>query len=133
MRLVYDDQEGLAAFVSEQIGAQIVPPFTAMGWEQGGRLTGAAVFNCYTGPDIEMTVAGRAAVTRQAMRDIATYVFERLKVERVSIRTRASRQDVVDQAKRIGFSPEGYHPKLFGSDDGVSLGMTRDACRWLET
>lgn len=132
MKLVTEDQQALAAFVSARIGAQIVPPFSALGWEINGQLAGAAVLNCFTGPDIEMTVAGRAAVTREAMRDIARYVFGQLKVERVSIRTRASRADVIDQAKRIGFSPEGYHPKLFGDDDGVSLGMTRDACRWME-
>ena len=131
MRLVTDDQAALAAYVSAQIGAEIVAPFTALGWESAGKLAGVAVFNCFTGPDIEMTIAGRAAVTREAMRTIADYVFRQLKVERVSIRTRASRKDVVDQAIRIGFSPEGYHPKLFGDDDGVSLGMTRDACRWL--
>ncbi len=132
MRLVADDPARLAGYVSNAVGAEIVGPFTALGWEVDGALAGAAVFNCFTGPDIEMTIAGRAAVTRQAMRTIADYVFRQLGVQRVSIRTRASRADVVDQAKRIGFSPEGYHPKLFGDDDGVSLGMTRDACRWLE-
>lgn len=132
MKLVVGDDVRVGAWLSNLVGATIVPPFTALGWEQRGTLTGAAVFNCWTGPDIEMTIAGRAAVTREAMRTIADYVFRQLGVARVSIRTRAGRKDVIDQAIRIGFSPEGYHPKLFGDDDGVSLGMTRAACRWLE-
>lgn len=123
----------VASWVADRVGGGgFVPPFTALGWEASGKIVGGVVFNCFTEHDIELTIAGRGAVTRQALRDIATYVFLQLGASRGSIRTRASRADIIDQALRIGFKREGYHPKLFGEDDGVSLGMTRADCRWLE-
>jgi hypothetical protein len=132
MKTIAGEDLRIAAFVADQCGCGFVRPYTTLGWERNGELVGGVVFNCFTGHDIELTLAGRGTVTRQAMRDIADYVFRQLGASRGSIRTRASRRDIIDQAERIGFKREGYHPRLFGDDDGVSFGMTRDDCRWLD-
>lgn len=131
MNLVLGQDARVASWVAEEVGAEAVPPFTAIGWEHHGAIVAGVVFNGFTGADIEMTLAWRAPLSRQAIRTIAAYAFEQLRVRRISIRTRTSRRDVVDQALRLGFEVEGHHPQLFDDDDGVSLGLLRERCRWL--
>jgi RimJ/RimL family protein N-acetyltransferase len=131
VNLVLGQDARVASWVAREVDADAVPPFTAIGWEHHGVIVAGVVFNGFTGADVEMTLAWHAPLTRQAIRTISQYVFEQLGVRRVSIRTRASRRDVVDQAQRLGFKIEGHHPHLFQDDDGVSLGLLRADCRWL--
>jgi hypothetical protein len=63
-------------FVGERCGTIIYPPFTAMGIERDGEITAGVVFNCYTGNDIAVTVAG-GPFNRGSSRQLGKYVFER--------------------------------------------------------
>ena len=131
MNLVLGQDARVASWVAREVEAEAVPPFTAIGWEHHGVLVAGVVFNGFTGADVEMTLAWRAPLRRAAIRVIAQYAFEQLRARRISIRTRTSRRDVIDQAQRLGFEIEGHHPQLFEDDDGVSLGLVREKCRWL--
>lgn len=127
MRRVVADGR-VADFVSEKTGAQIVPPFTVLGIERDGQVIAGAIFNCFTGPDIEMTIAGQGW-TREFIRMVGAYVFDQLGCERVSITT--EQEKVVGLAQRIGFQKEGLKRNLFGKDrHGVCLGALKDEWKY---
>lgn len=122
--IVHDER--VAEFVGERIGSKIVPPYTAIGVETDGKIIAGAVFNCFTGPDIEMTVAGEArAFTRGFYRLVYRYVFDQLGCIRLSATTENA--DVVRLAERLGGRVEGMKRDLFGKGrDGFLVGFLKE-------
>lgn len=118
--------EAAARFVGERVGQIIYPPFTAIGIERDGEIVAGAVFNCYTGTDIHVTVAiddrrAAGALTRQTGR----YVFDQLKCERITVIT--EKPKVVSYAERLGAVREGVLRNQFGKGrDGYLLGLLRE-------
>jgi RimJ/RimL family protein N-acetyltransferase len=131
-RLVFHRDDEVAALVGKMVRAPIVPPFTAIGIEKEHCLVGGVVFNAFTGPDIELTIAGRLCWTRGIFRALAHYVFHQLQCVRCSITIRSTDRDTLDLARRLGFSVEGIHQLAFWDADGVSLGLLRSNCRFLK-
>lgn len=140
MSLVYGRDDEVAAWAGKKIGTAgmgrlglpFVRPFTAIGIERAGELVGAMVFNNYTGPDIELTVASDVGIPRKAIRAAARYVFEQLGCIRVTMTARAwePRHQLI--ALRLGFDIEGLSPDKFGPGrDGVILGLRKANCRWM--
>jgi RimJ/RimL family protein N-acetyltransferase len=118
--------ERVARYVGERCGTIIYPPFTCMGIERDGAIIGGAVFNCFTGHDVEMTVAGEArAFTRQFYRAVREYVFTQMGCLRVSITTEQTK--VIELAKRLGAQTEGCKRNHFGTGrDGIVLGILKE-------
>lgn len=118
--------ERVVWFVSAKVGTRFYMPYTAMGVERDGAILGGAVFNCFTGPDVEMTVAGEArAFTRGFYRAVYRYLFGQLGCERVSITTESL--DVVRLAERLGAQVEGMKRNCFGRGrDAFLLGILKD-------
>ena len=113
--------ERVARFVGGQIGSIIYPPFTAMGVERGGEVIGGAVFNCYTGPDIELTLAGKVW-SRSFLREVGAYAFDQLGCVRVQMTT--EQEKVAQYAERLGGKREGVLRDKFGKGrDGILVGV----------
>lgn len=116
----------VAEFVGARIGRTIYPPFTCLGVEKSGAILAGAVFNCYTGPDIQATVAvddrrAVGALTRHSGR----YAFGQLQCERITVITEQPK--VVEYAERLGGTIEGTMRNLFGRGrDGVVIGILRE-------
>lgn len=116
--------ERVARFVGERCGTVIYPPFTAMGIERDGQVTAGAVFNCYTGNDISVTVAG-GPFTRGFIAAVGNYVFEQIGCLRMSITTEQPK--VIAIAHRLGAKTEGVKRNHFGQGrDGTILGILRE-------
>jgi RimJ/RimL family protein N-acetyltransferase len=114
------------AFVSDMIGRDIIPPCTAIGIEEAGEIVAGVVFNTYTGPDIEITVAALPGkVTRGFVRACGCYVFDQLGCLRVSITT--EQPEVIRLAYRLGAQTEGRKRNGFGPNrDAVILGILKE-------
>ncbi|MDI9407817.1 MAG: GNAT family protein [Candidatus Pacebacteria bacterium] len=113
----------VARFVGERIGAIIYPPFTCMGIERDGEIVAGAVFNCFTGHDVEITVAGRGW-TRAFFRAVGQYAFEQLKCGRVQVTTEDEK--IARLAERLGGQREGLLRDKFGpGKDGIVLGVLK--------
>lgn len=116
--------ERVARFVGERCNRIIYPPFTAMGIERNDQITAGAVFNCYTGNDIEVTVAG-GPFTRGFISAVGNYVFEQIGCLRMSITTEQPK--VIEIAHRLGAQTEGLKRNHFGKGrDGTVLGILRE-------
>lgn len=116
--------ERVARFVGERCGTIICPPYTAMGIERDGKVTAGVVFNCYTGNDIAVTVAGER-FTRDFIVAVGKYVFEQVGCLRMSITT--EKPEVIKIAHRLGAQTEGTKRNHFGKGrDGTILGILRE-------
>lgn len=101
-------------------------PFVAIGVESNdGQLTGAFVINHFDNYDVNLTVAGRGAICRGALRAVHHYIFEQLRCSRITVTTRADNQLVIGIAERLGFVREGHLRKLYGDTDGILLGLLK--------
>jgi hypothetical protein len=114
------------AFVSDVIGKDIIPPCTALGLEEGGEIVAGVVFNGYTGPDIEITVAALPGkVSPRFVRACGRYVFNQLGCLRASITT--EQPEVIRLAHRLGAQTEGRKRNGFGLNrDAVLLGILKE-------
>lgn len=117
--IVTDDR--VARFVGERVGAIIYPPFTCMGIERDGEIVAGAVFNCFTGHDVEVTVAGHGW-TRGFFRAVGDYVFGQLGCVRMQVTT--EQETIARVSERMGGKREGVLRNKFGRGrDGIVLGV----------
>ena len=117
--IVTDDR--VARFVGAQIDAIIYPPFTCIGIERNGEIIAGAIFNCFTGHDVELTLAGQGW-NRPFLRAIGEYPFGQLGCYRVQMTT--EQEKVAEYAERLGARREGLLRGKFGPGrDGIVLGI----------
>lgn len=122
------DDERVARFVGERVGSVIYPPFTCMGIERDNRIIAGAVFNCFTGPDCRVTIAGRGW-TKGFLAEVGHYVFSRLGCIRLTVETEQPK--VVRIAQRLGGQIEGLQRDKFGPGrDGFLVGILKDEYRF---
>jgi hypothetical protein len=122
--IVTDDR--VAEYVGYKINRTIYPPFVCIGMERQGRIVSGVVFNCYTGPDIEATVAAdHGGISRRLLRCLGLYAFDYQGCSRVSLTTESA--EVANLALRVGASVEGYREEFFGPGRAaILLGILRN-------
>ncbi|MDR7032435.1 GNAT family protein [Mesorhizobium sp. BE184] len=122
------DDERVAAFVGERVGRIIYPPYTAMGIERDGKVVAGAVFNCFTGPDIHVSIAG-SGWTKGFLAEVGHYVFSSLKCCRITVETEQAA--VVRIAERLGGQVEGLARNKYGPGrDGFLVGILKEDYPW---
>lgn len=126
-RIVIDDQ--VESWISDRIGRPLCQPCVAIGLETDGEMAGAAVFNCWTGPNVHVTVAGSPkAWTRVFLRRLAHYAFDELGCIRVTLTT--EQIEVAALCLRLGGRHEGTMRSLFGPGrDGQVYGILKSEWR----
>lgn len=117
--------ERVARFVGERIGESIYPPFTCIGIERDSAIVAGAVFNCFTGPDVQVSVAIEGPITRAFVRACGRYVFVQLGCERATFIT--EHPHVINLAERLNAQTEGRLRNHFGPGrDGIILGLLKE-------
>lgn len=120
--------ERVARFVSEQVGAGLCPPFTAMGTERHGKIINGVIFNCFEGADVHVTIAGHGW-TKGFLADVGQYVFGKLKCERITVQTEQPK--IVRIAERLGGQVEGLKRDHFGKGrDAFIVGILKHEYRF---
>lgn len=124
--IVNDDR--VAVFVAEQLGALFYPPFTCLGIERDGEIIGGVVFNVFEGFDLHVSVAGRG-FTKAFMAEVGQYVFGHLGKLRMTIVTERPR--VARIAQRLGGKVEGCLRDHFGPGrDAFLVGILKSEYRF---
>jgi len=120
----------VARYVSQKIGRGLCPPFTCMGIEKDGEIVCGAIFNNFTGYDMELTIASeRGAITRAFLVAMGKYVRDTNRCGRVSITT--EQPLVAAMAKRLGGKVEGVKRNFFGPGrDATILGIIKSEWRF---
>lgn len=135
MPMIYGRDAELAKWAQDRIsGAYFGDNARAIGYERGGRLRAVVVFDHFGPTDCQMHVAsdgGRHWLTRELLAHAFAYPFVQLGLRRVSAVVKASNHAALRLDKHLGFQVEGIHPRVFVDDDAVSLGLLREACRFI--
>lgn len=122
--------------VAEYVGKIVGKPFhmdalkTTIGvTDPAGRLIGGYVFTGYTGPSIELSLAGKGVVLRSTWLAVLSYVFDpfpQLGCVRLQIHTRRDNARARKQATRLGFRYEGTLRRYYGDTAGLVYSLTAD-------
>lgn len=122
--------ENVAAYVASRLETNFYPPFTALGVARDGAVVAGIVFNCWTGPDVQLTIAAEpGAMSRRFLRRVGLYITKELGCVRATIET--EQPSVVDMVERMGGEVEGVKRNLFGEGrDGVVMGVLKKDFRW---
>lgn len=127
------DHPDVIRWVEERIGTKFVTPHTSIGFLRADGLLGSAfVFDNYTGPNINISVAATpGGITRQALRTVCTYAFEQNKCRRITSLVAHDNAASLSLTRRLGMIEEGRLLDYFPDADAVIMRMTRDECRWI--
>lgn len=137
--LVFGADREVAEWVRQRINhmpsVEMMMPCTSIGVARHGRFVAGLVYNNFRWTDIQVTVAAddKRWCTRQVMREVHRYPFIQLGCLRVTCIVEEGNRPTLAFLEHWGFEREGVHPFLFRDGSaGVSLGLYRDKCRWLE-
>jgi RimJ/RimL family protein N-acetyltransferase len=123
LRIFVSDQR-IADYVCARTGIVLSGSYSTLGIISDDEVVGGIVFNCFTGKDIHVTLAGKV-FSRAFLRRAAVYVFDELGCFRASMTTEQPK--VVEIALRLGAKIEGKKRDHFGKGrDGVMLGLLKD-------
>lgn len=121
------EHEIVSAYVSGQTGDQYTDVMRSLGvLTDEGRIIGGFLLTNYTGHGIELSLAGRGCIMRDAWQHVGDIVFSELGCRRISVTTRRSNKKVCRLAPRLNFRFEGIARRFFGEEDGVVLSLLRE-------
>lgn len=116
------------------------PDSKAIGVVDEEKLLAAVIYSHYREtPDgkphsVEMSIytTDRRWATKRTLKEIFSYPFIQLGVERVQITTSVNNHQMNDLAPRLGFVKEGTHRKAHTTgEDAFSWSMLKNECRWI--
>jgi hypothetical protein len=115
----------VAEYVGRRTGATIIEPYTSLGVARQGEIIAGVVFNVWTGPDVQMTIAAEpGALSRAFLRRVGRYATDELGCIRATIETEQAH--VAAMALRMGGRVEGVKRDLFGEGrDGTVIGILK--------
>jgi RimJ/RimL family protein N-acetyltransferase len=121
------------------MGAPPQKDYEALGVTKDGVMIGGVLYTEYReiAPgeyDIRMTCAGEPGwLTKATIRIFFEYPFKQLNCIRVTSLVAKPNKKSRALSERLGFKLEGCIKDGFGTGrDGIVMGMTRKACRWIE-
>lgn len=132
MSLILDDDERVGRWLLDRIdyveGWQ--PGHKCIGYEKDGQVMAAAVFENYTGHDIDVSI-GVEKGNRKFLRAVFAYPFKQLGCRRLSCEVRTKDKATQRFVQNAGFVVEGRKRDATPSSDLILYGMVRSECRFL--
>jgi hypothetical protein len=122
--------ENVARYVAGRLETNFYPPFTALGLSKDGAVIAGVVFNCWTGPDVQLSIAAEpGALSRRFLRRVGLYITKELGCIRATIET--EQPHVVAMVEKMGGVVEGVKRNLYGEGrDGVVMGVLKEDYRF---
>lgn len=134
-RVIYGEEERLLPWAAERIGiAKFRSDARAIGYERGGEIRAVVVFDTFSSTDCHMHVASdgsRHWLTSAFLAAAFAYPFTQMKLNRVTSPIAESNKQALRFNLRLGFKPEGYHPKAANDGAVITTGMLRETCRFI--
>lgn len=124
MKIVRDDY--VAKFIlGDVFGQTFHAPFCGFVIQDDGFPVGAYIFNCYTGHDVEFTIALSKAPSISIVRQIARDAFVGLGVSRITAKTRMSNAPARRALEAIGCKQESTAYDHFGDEDAAVYALLK--------
>lgn len=136
MLAVFGRDQLVAEFISKGIGDHFSPPYVGIGFTRDERnLCGGALFNNWTGSNIDLSIYGPGSITRYAMGTLCRYAFKQISANRITARTRRSNKTIQKLLPRFGFIFEGTQKRYYGpqrENDALLYALFPDAAeKWM--
>lgn len=117
-------------------GNKLTASYTIWGWEEDNKITGIAVFDMYTGANINVHIHGKN-ITRKKIRQAYSYVFEQLKCARMTATISRANKDFIRLIERFGFVYECTLSDFYGDpaspEDCLIYKLTREkGLEWIK-
>lgn len=117
----------VSAYVAGQTGDQYTDVMRTLGiLNHQGRIVGGFVVTNYTGFGVELSIAGRGCVARDAWNALGDIVFRELGCQRLSVTTRRSNKRIRKMAPKFKFRFEGIARRFYGNEDGIVFSLLRE-------
>jgi hypothetical protein len=115
--MIYPASIREVAWLAQQTGLQFAPSWSAIAYERDDSLRAVALFQNWSGADIECTVAAIEA-PRSFLRACARYAFRQLGCNRVTFKTKRTNHAAVSALGRLDAVHEGWQRQFYpdGSD-----------------
>lgn len=132
-RLLYYSSDEVREWAAIKLGSNFPEPCFALGVLNGhGKLVGAVIYNDWQERNVEMSIFGPHRVFYpDVTREIFSYAFDHLGVNRISLTIRERNKGVIEAAMRWGWVIEGRKRNFYSDDNAIILGLLRDECRFL--
>jgi len=111
----------IAGHFIRNTGYPITPPYFAMGLIKDYKLVGQAIFNDYTGANMEIHLHAPQFITRKTIRDVYNFVFNINGCERLTAKPFKCNEKLLHILERIGFVYEFTQEKYYKEADGTIL------------
>jgi RimJ/RimL family protein N-acetyltransferase len=86
----------------------------AIGIVRNNNLTGSAIFQNYSGHNVELSYYGTHTFSAGIARSIAQFIIERFNVDRLTMRTNRNNKSILKIFSRFGFKFEGIQHRYYG-------------------
>jgi len=110
-------------------------PYSALGFlNDEGNIKGVAIFNDYTGSNIEVHFHGKDCFNKHSLNRIATYVFDELKCNRLTAKPYSTNIELINYLIRLGFKEEAQLKYYYGlNEHAIVYTMTKnEANKWIK-
>lgn len=104
-----------------------MPVDAAIGIVRNNRLIGAAIFQGFSGFNVELSYYGPQTFSAGIAKSLARYTIDRFNVDRLTMRTNRKNVSIVKMFHRFGFKYEGLQRRYYGPfGDAVVFVMFRE-------
>lgn len=117
------------SWVSKRLGVRFA--LDAVGFaltDANGTIVGGAVFDRYSGPDIEAHVVGSGFWPRAFLRRLGQYAFDECGVTRVTLHTRSDNARAIRVLDKLA-TREGVKRRGYGDADTMIYGILKEEWR----
>lgn len=125
MNLSFNRIQDTVCYLENRLNTVFTPPYTVIGVEKDGKIVGGWLFNDFNGHNVEINVALDVPLLPGMVRAVKHYLFEQLRVRRVTGRCRESNKKSAGMMNRLGFTWDGRQPFYYGNEAAVLYGYTR--------
>jgi RimJ/RimL family protein N-acetyltransferase len=133
-RVIYGEENRLLPWARERIGIEFRRDAYTIGLERGGEIVAVVVFDSFSKADCSMHVASDGTskwMSKSLLLASFAYPFVQLGLRRVTAMVPADNEAALRLDEHLGFVREGYHPHATETGDLVSLGLLREACKFI--
>lgn len=133
--MIFDQDDELLPWAASVIGIErFRDDARAIGQSMNGEVNAVCVFDTFSAADCNMHIASSGSghwLTREFLVTVFSYPFITCRLRRVTAMVPASNAAALKFDRHLGFIDEGFHPRALPGDDLRSLGMLREACRYI--
>ena len=112
--LLFGHDVAVAAWAFNEFRHRAMPIDAAIGIVRNNHLIGAAIFQNFSGHNVELSYYGPQTFSAGIAKTLARFTLERFNVDRLTMRTNRKNASILKMFQRFGFKFEGVQHRYYG-------------------